>query len=351
MTHTISPGRRSIRLIPGFFALSALLSSCDSSKAPTYLTGNPDGVEADSSTPPPAPVDTATGDSIPGTGGDSLPPPPDSTAPVITPVHVGIPFGPYALPPALYGQEFNGAYRPRWRHAPLLADLEAARRANTRVVLNFTGSERYLSDEHGFSFAKWKQRVDLHRGIDFTSYIADGTIIGHFIMDEPDDPSNWHGKQVSVSDIEEMAKYSKEIWPSMPTIIRVTPDYFKGHRFQYLDAAWAQYLDRFGPLDAFITNHIREAQESGLALVGGLNVLNGGSKSSSIPGRKVGKNAMSASEIRTWGGAILDQPHFCAFIMWEYDQSYFSRPDIKAALADLKKKAESHPKKACVREP
>jgi hypothetical protein len=78
-------------------------------------------------------------------------------------------------------------------------------------------------------------------------------------------------------------------------------------------------------------------------------VLNGGSKNSGIPGRKVGKFAMSANEIRNWGGAILAEPYFCAFIMWEYDPAYFSRSDIKAALLELKEKAAAHPKQPCRR--
>jgi hypothetical protein len=332
----------------GWLFLCAGAAACGSGPAQTLVGNNGAGDTIIAPTPPPP--DTVAPP-------DSLPPPPDSTAPpdssspepppVIIPVHVGIPFGPYALPPDTYGQEFTGTYRPRWNDRSLLADLEAARRANTRVLLNLTGSERYLSDENGFSFAKWKARVDQHRNTDISSYIADGTVVAHFIMDEPDDPSNWGGKTVSLADIDMVAKYSKEIWPDLPTVIRVTPGWLKGYKFQYLDGAWAQYLDRFGPLDSYIATNIRDAKESGLALVGGLNVLNGGSKNSGIPGRKAGKFAMSANEIRTWGTALLAQPYFCAFIMWEYDQAYFSRPDIKAALAELRQQAAVHPQQGC----
>jgi hypothetical protein len=231
----------------------------------------------------------------------------------------------------------------------LLADLEYARRSNTRVLLNLTGSERYLSDGKGFSFDKWKARVDQFRNADIASYIADGTIVGHFIMDEPDDPSNWGGKTVPLADIDLIAKYSKEIWPTLPTVVRVTPGWLKGYHFQYLDAAWAQYLDRFGPLEPYIATNLRDAKEAGLALVGGLNVLNGGSKNSGIPGHKAGKFAMSANEIRTWGSAMLAQPYFCAYIMWEYERNYFSRPDIKAAMAELSQQAKAHPQQSCRR--
>jgi hypothetical protein len=323
--------------------LIVVLGACGGGGPSQSVTGT--SGDTDTLVSPPSPPDTVGGDSLPQ---DSTPP--DTTPPPsVIPVHVGIPYGPYALPPDIYGQDFNGTYRPMWKDRSLLADLEAARRANTRVLLNLTGSERYLSDAKGFSFAKWKARVDRYRDVDISSYIADGTVVAHFIMDEPDDPSNWNGKQVTPAQIDEIAQYSKQLWPTLPTVVRVVPGWLKGYRFQYLDGAWAQYLDRFGPLDPYIATNIRDAQEAGLALVGGLNVLNGGSKNSGIPGRKAGKFAMSANEIRTWGGALLAQPYICAFVMWEYDQNYFSRPDIKAALAELKQKAEAHPRQACQR--
>ena len=92
---------------------------------------------------------------------------------------------------------------------------------------------------------------------------------------------------------------------------------------------------------------MKGAADLNLALIGGLNVLNGGSKTSGIPGRMAGKFAMNASELRSWGGKFLSEPSLCAFFMWEWDEQYFARPDIKEAIADLKKKAESYPKKAC----
>lgn len=330
----------------------ALLGGCDGA-APTHSNIGIPG-DGDTIHTPPLPPDSTPTDSVPGTPGDSVVPPPDSSGPDLppagTPVHVGIPFGPYNLPAELYGQEeFNGAFRPRWSDTLLLDHLEAARRANTRVLVNMTGAERHLVDKNGFSFEKWKARVDGYRNIDFSSYIADGTVIGHFLMDEPNDASNWHGKKVSPEQIDMLAKYSKDIWPSLPTVVRARPDYLKGYRFQYLDAAWAQYLDRFGSLDAFIETNVRDAKEAGLALVGGLNVINGGSSKSGIPGRKAGKFAMSANEVRTWGSTILAQPYFCAFIMWEYESKYFSRDDIRAAFLELKAKAEAHPKQPCRR--
>ncbi|MFL5401899.1 MAG: hypothetical protein ACJ8BF_03695 [Gemmatimonadales bacterium] len=181
-------------------------------------------------------------------------------------MHYGIAFGPTAIPPALYGSRYTGT-KLSASPTTLLANLEAARRTNTRVLLNFTGHESRISDVHGFSMTKWKNRVDRFRGIDFSSYIADGTIIGHIVMDEPQDRNNWNGTTVSPAEVEEMARYSKQIWPSLPTIVRAFPAYLQGYHYQYLDAAWAQYLEKFGDLNAFLSTNVRDAKASGLALV------------------------------------------------------------------------------------
>ena len=165
----------------------------------------------------------------------------------------GIPFGVYHLPLEKYGAMYNGSLA-NISPTDLLTYLEAARQSGTRVMLSLVGSESNFLDSktHHFSLTKWKQRVDRFRGIDFSSYVQDGTIIGHYIMDEPHDASNWGGKVVALSDVDEMAQYSKQIWPTMATIIRGKPDYLKGYQYKYLDAAWAQYIIAFGSIEAFI---------------------------------------------------------------------------------------------------
>ena len=294
------------------------------------------------------PTPPAGADTVPPAVPDTVIPPPDSTpvAPLPAPEHVGIPFGPYHLPTGLFGSG-NATLRSA---APLaiLADLEAARQAGTRVILSFVGNERRYRDDKGhFSMAKWKGRVDRFRGFDISSYIQDGTVIGHYILDEPHDASNWGGTVVTRAQVDEMARYSKEIWPSMPTLIRGWPDFLKGYQYKYLDAAWAQYSDRFGDVDAFITSNVRDARAAGLALVVGLNLLGGGNKSGGLKGFSGSRYAMTASQVRRAGGVLMAEPYSCAFINWEYNAAYFSRSDIQAALEELNQEARSRPLKSC----
>lgn len=318
--------------------------------------GDPLPPPTDTAAPPPPPADTA--------GPPPPPPPTDTTAPPLPPsdppVHTGIPFGPFVYtkgeseksltPPSSLNPDFNAlvaaAYAP-----VIIAKLEAARRASDRVLLSLAGSGQMYRDENGFNMDLWKRRIDRFRGIDISLYIADGTLIGNFILDEPSDPSNWNGDYVTQAEIDEMARYSKEIWPDLPTIIRGWPAYLKGYQYKYLDAAWAQYHERLGPIDAFIEKNVREAKEVGLELVAGLNLLGGGGKDG-LPGYSGGngkRNAMSASQIRSWGSRYLDEPYICAFLMWSYQADYVNRADIKAALEEISQKARSYPTKKCRR--
>jgi hypothetical protein len=100
-----------------------------------------------------------------------------------------------------------------------------ARRLKLRLYVSFSGSVPYIRNTNGFGLTLWKQRVDRFRGLDPQSYIDDGTIAGHFLLDEADDKSNWNGKIVPVELVEQLAAYSKGIWPTMPAIIRASTSY------------------------------------------------------------------------------------------------------------------------------
>jgi hypothetical protein len=334
--------RRSLLALLGFILG---MGACDSSGPTADLGRLPDTTTTDT-TPPPPPPDTTIPPPV-----DTVPPgpPPDTTGPDLPPydpTFVGIPFGPAQQPPETFGPPFNGTILPGTPEK-LVADLEKARRADTRVLVNLTGRETNIRDANGFSMTLWKQRVDRYRHLNLDRYIDEGTLIGHFLMDEPSDPHNWNGHQVSHEQIDEMARYSKEIWPKLPAIIRAWPDYLQGYQYKYLDAVRVHYLTRLGDIDEFIHEMVQGAAGLNLALIGGLNVMNGGGKDSGIPGRKEGKFGMSAAEVREFGAKFLSEPSLCAFFMYDYDPPYFSRPDITAAVAELKEKALQYPKKAC----
>jgi hypothetical protein len=356
MRVVLSRARRTVLMGGSLAALALSFAGCDNGSS---LASNEGSVPPVDSTPQPPPPDTTP---TPPPDTTPPPPPPDTTPPpppvsgdcarvepsTHVPVHQGIAMGPLHTPRSKFDQ-YSGNQITAITPLCLMADLDAARRANMRTFISFTGNEQYLRDVSGFSFDKWKQRVDRFRGIDLTPYIEDGTILGHILMDEPNDPNNWNGIRVTQAQIEQMAKYSKDVWPTMTTYIRTFPEFLIGGQYPHLDALWFHYLDRFAPLDGFISEHFTAVRSLGLKIIAGLNVVNGGSSKSGIPGRGPGKYGMSADEIREWGGRLMAEPDICAFVMYEYDEQYMSRPDIKAAIDDLAQKAKNFPTRDCAR--
>jgi hypothetical protein len=248
----------------------------------------------------------------------------------------GIPIGHFAQPLSSYGSLYNGGhgnFSPR----TIVKELSAIRARGGRVVIPFAGSPRYYRENGRFSLSKWKARVNRFRHANLSQFINDGTIIGHYMIDEPNDPANWRGSPVPPSMLEQMAKYSKQLWPNMPTIVRVRPSYLsRNHR--YLDAAWAQYLARHGSPDSFIRKNVADAKARRVGLVVGLNVLKGG---------KPVKTRMSASEVKSWGSTLLNSTYPCAFISWTYSRDYLSSRGMGDAMRALRRKAESRGSKSC----
>lgn len=249
----------------------------------------------------------------------------------------GIPFGTFAHPTSAFGAPYNGALRnifPQY----LLSHLAAIKARGGKVVLNLGGGDKSYRDSKGFSMTMWKARVDRFKNTNFSSYVKDGTIIGHYLIDEPNNAGRW-GRPIPPAVIEEMAKYSKLRWPTLPTIVRTYPEYmlmFSGN-YRYLDAAWAQYVHRKGEAGAFIRKNVADAQKKGLGLVVGLNVLRGGPN----------QRQMRASEVKSWGSALLSSSYPCAFISWQYNSSYLSSSAVKDAMKYLSSKARSRSSRSC----
>ena len=200
------------------------------------------------------------------------------------------------------------------------------------------GNPRYYTDGRGhFDLAKWKSRVERFKSKNLEQFIKDGTLMGHYLLDEPNDKANWNGEQVSPNTLEEMARFSKSIWPDLPTVVRVEPSYL-GQSHRYLDAAWAQYLYRRGNVSDYIRRNVADAQDRGLGLVVGLNVLKGGNPNGT---------RMTAREVEDWGSALLSSSYPCAFFNWTHNSDYLSSSDVRSAMDKLRRMAESRGSKSC----
>ncbi|MEO6056764.1 MAG: hypothetical protein ABIQ49_07990, partial [Gemmatimonadales bacterium] len=249
----------------------------------------------------------------------------------------GVPFGLFAQPTTAFGSRYNGAMVNIWPQF-LLAELAKIKASGGRTVVIFVGNQEYYKDASGhFDFGKWKARVDRFRSVDIAPYIADGTIIGHYLVDEPNDPANWAGQPISPATVDAMAQYSKAIWPTMTTIARVEPSYFPTTP-RYLDAAWAQYLARRGDAGDYVRRNVSDAKARNMGLIVGLNVLKGGNPNGTT---------MSASEVQTYGTALLSSTYSCAFISWTWDSGYLGGSSMGSAMDALRRQASNRSTTSC----
>lgn len=299
--------------------------------------------------------------------GDSIPTPPDSLTggPVDSSATDVAGFAAGTQPGVVFGSWFmevsdlNSVHTGTLRGGGLtptniLTLLSGARAKGARVVIKLCmGSDSYVKNSDGtFSFTKWKSLVDRFKSVNLGPYITDGTILGHFLIDEPSRTARWGGKVIPQSTLEAMAKYSKQLWPSMTTFVRVVPSWLAsaGITYTYLDAGWLQYAANKGDVTKLVAAEVAAAKNKRLGLVVGMNVLDGGNKSSGIKGTYSGAYAMSATEIKTYGTALLNQSYVCGFYNWTYNYfgpTYYARSDVKSSLTSLSNMAKAHARTSC----
>jgi len=233
----------------------------------------------------------------------------------------------------------------------LLTFLSQLRARGGRVLIKLAGGEKTFRNADGtFNLTKWKAGVDRFRNINFSSYVADGTIVGHYLIDEPHFLDRWGDKGIPQATVEAAAKHSKLRWPNMPTLVNAPASWLASApvTYVYLDAGWAMFRSKVSSSPGtWAAQQVNRAQSKGLGLVAGLNVLDGGDGSSGIRGTQPLTWTMSAAELRKYGSALLAQGYVCAFSMWRYGSTYYSRADVKSAMADLSAKARSHARTSC----
>ena len=231
----------------------------------------------------------------------------------------------------------------------VIDELNLARADGKTVILHLAGTTgSYRNPDDTFNLDLWKAEIDQFADIDFTPWIEDGTLLVHYLITEPMSRSRWGDEVVTVEVLDEMARYSKQYWPNLPTTVREQPTDLiihaggyetpvDGWEWSYLDAGWARYLTRKGPIDEFIAAEVAAAGEQGLGLLFGLNVLSGGDGSSGQIGYS-DMYVMSPDELIEYGTKLINEPYGCAMIMWHLnfdDIPYFGTPQIDAAVKQL----------------
>lgn len=250
----------------------------------------------------------------------------------------GLPFGPFHMPDNQFRRPFTAVMRGA-TPATLLADLAVARKAHLRVLVELVeGPEDVTNPDSTFSLALWERSVDRYRAIDISPYIADGTIIGHFLFDEPRNPANWGGVVVPYAEVDSAAAYSKSIWPAMRTGAGSSAvDMESGAPYTALDFAFTQYRDRKGDLTTWVASQTAAAARSHVGVLLSINVLQG----------TIDDRPYPAARLKLIGTTLAAEPSACGLTMWKYDSLYFADSTNKAALWSIAKVAGKRPPRVC----
>ncbi len=285
------------------------------------LPATPTAVAGSETPGAPAPRNTPTSEPASET---AVPPPPTATEETLR--TAVMPFGPFHLPTDLFGDpHYTGSFQALTPETAL-ETLEAARKSGVSLVIHLTGSRRTHQTATGaFSLDLFAQGLAAFQHIDLESYVADGTVVGHLMFDEPHDPSNWGGAPVPYKDIDAAAAASKALWPSLPVGVGGPPSYLAGGApWANLDFAFAQYLTKHGDVHDWLARETENAADSGLGLALSINILGGNNRS-----------YVTAEQLVEWGSLLASAPQSCALLMWKYDTAYIDDPAIQAALLEV----------------
>jgi hypothetical protein len=295
---------------------------------------------------------------------------PDSPAPAFATVsYTGLPYGPIGL--------WSSATSVEWGPAPftgtqnytdaggVVTQISTARSKKQRLILAMTvgPSTRYTTDGK-FDMTKWKAKLNTFNTSTIRNAIAagvaDGTIIGNQLIDEPETP-RWGGT-VSKAVIDQMATYAKNMFPSMPMGINVGPPAYSKWRtsehFKVLDYVLYQYnyYVTSGNIASWRDGALARAKLDGVTPAFSLNIMNGGVQDrtgtwdcagTGGKGTRYPNCRMTADQVKNWGKAIGTAG--CAMQMWRYDDVFMSKSANQDAFRSVASLLASKPRRSCRR--
>lgn len=289
---------------------------------------------------------------------------------LVTATYTGIPYGPFGLwklsalkaDPAPFTVSHNFINADS-----LVAQINAARNAGQRLVLAMTGggSEQYITNGQ-FDMDKWKSVMNTYRKKDLKQVVADavadGTIVGNTLIDEPE-TKQW-GTNLTKSMVDQMATYAKNIFPTLPVGVNHGPPGYtwrSTERYKKVDYAVYQYAHwvTAGDVAAWKAAVLAQARRDGVKTGMSLNILNGGAQDRDGTydcsggdqgglGTKSPNCRMTPDQLQSWGEALT--PDACVMLMWQYDASYMSDAANLDAINYVAALAASKPRPSCKRQ-
>ena len=285
----------------------------------------------------------------------------------------GIPFGPFASWSSATTLKSNTSLFTL-DHSAVLAtnilDRIASARANKiRLVLAMTAGHTPFLTDGVFDRSKWDARMDTYKTATIKEAIAkgvaDGTIVGAQVMDEPNvsglgDGNTWGPKgTMNKARVDSLCGYVKAIFPTLPAGVVVRASWEPTERFRVCDFIVHQYSNRFGDVAADRDLALELGRRDGHAVMFSMNILNGGIQAprdglwncplSTTGGRGTydPNCRMTPEQLRQY--ALVLGPAGCGLLMWRYDEGFMANSENQRALSDVATRLKALPSKSCRR--
>jgi hypothetical protein len=302
------------------------------------------------------------------------------SAPLPTPLAgTGLPFGPYRLlanttttTPFTLTAGFNSP-------STIVTQINDARTRGVSIMLAMTGgahsAKNYgccLSVINGvlqFDHAKWSATQGTFNTAIIRDAIAkgvaDGTIIGATVMDEPHvvgagDGNTWGPRgTMTKARVDSLCREVKAYFPTLPAGVEHQHQIFEPTKsYQTCDFIVDQYNAWMGPITNWRDGGLTMAARDHHAIIFSLNVLDGGlqDKDGTYDCTGAGQGGkgtyspncrMTATQLHDWGLAV--GPAGCGLLMWQYDGAYATNYDNQRSFKDIAAAMGSAPRKACRR--
>jgi hypothetical protein len=363
MIQMLTRAGRWARLRAPLLALAVLAGACDSADklATTEPTVPVEGAALDSAATDVASTDTVPADTAGGLTDVDLAGIEGAEASALV---GGVPYGPYGLwRESTYLKSFNAPFRSSLNYTDpnrIINQISIARNKGQRLILAMTGGGYDAYRTNGkFDMYKWKRRMNLFNRSDIKAAIAqgvrDGVVTMNNIMDEPNVKA-WGGVMTKPK-LDEMARYVKNIFPSLPVAVAVIHTWRTHERYRNVDVIIPQYSWYMGSISTWKNAAISQARLNGTSIAFSLNLLNGGIQNWSTGkcpstttggyGTRYPACRMTATQVREWSKIL--GAGSCSMIMWRYDDLFMSKSANQTAFKEAASYLRSASKRSCRR--
>jgi hypothetical protein len=295
---------------------------------------------------------------------------------------VGLPFGPQDLydgwtDPKANTSVFTASKDYTAPNAGWISRVDSARARGKKLLLTMTG-DCHSSDGNGnpncdpngpggvdgpyrtngkFDLTKWKNEMNRYNTTELKavvdSGVADGTILGNSVMDEPTH-SSWLGGDpnwLTKNTIDQMCAHVKGIFPTLPVGVAVVSRWRRNEHYAVCDFIIDQFeYDVPGNTTpaAYRDSALALAQDDDVQIVFSLNILDGGKRVAGCTPGTFGANCqMTAADMQAAGLTL--GPAGSGLFMWRYDFNYMNSGANQAAFDVIADDLNSRPAKSWLR--